>query len=166
MWMSKTITTRIMICLAALTVPLQGFSAASCHCGPRCSQSITNCCSDQEQTRLGETPSCCCTDAPVCHCGDNAEITKDSASSSESQSAEPGTCSCGADCHCSAQSQPVSPLIPSPVEKNPAEKLVSLSQLTVVSTVIAQPQTPGIPGCITAPQASLDRCVSLCRFTL
>lgn len=166
MWMSKTITTRIMICLAALTVPLQGLSAAACHCGSHCSQTVTNCCSDQEQTQHGETSSCCCTDAPVCHCGENVEITKDSTSSSGSQSSEPGTCSCGADCHCSSPSQPVSPLIPSPVEKNPAEILVSLSQMMVLATVISQPQTPGIPRYITAPQASLDRYVSLCRFTL
>lgn len=177
MWMTNTITTRILICLAILTVPLQGLPAAFCNCCLGCSQSVSNCCSNLDQTRVGETFPCCCTGASICHCGEGAEFATDSASRCESQSevddccienqaVEPGTCSCGTNCHCGEQSQPVSPLVPSPGEKNPSEKLVSLSQLTVVTTVIDQPPTPGRPRCISAPLVSLDRCVSLCRFTL
>ena len=163
MWMTNTITTRILICLAMLTVPLQDLPAASCNCSLGCSLSFTNC--------------CCCTGAPICHCGEGTEITTDSASGCESQSekdaccietqaAEPGSCSCGTNCHCGKQSQPVSPLVPSSDAKNPSEKLVSLSQLTVVTTLVDQPPKLGKPRCISASLVSLDRCISLCRFTL
>jgi len=163
MGMTNTITTRILICLAILTVPLQGLPAASCNCSLGCSQSVMNC--------------CCCTGAPVCHCGEGTEITTESTSGCESQSevdascieiqaTEPGTCSCGTECHCGEQRQPVSPLVPSSDAKNPSEKLVSLSQLTMVTTIVDQPPKSGKPRCISAPLVSLDRCVSLCRFTL
>lgn len=177
MWMSKTITTRIMICLAALTVPLQGLPAASCHCCSGHSQSDTECCSGQGTSTDNKTARCCCTGASVCHCADNAELPAISASrleslpadnscSSEIQAVEPGTCSCGTDCHCGSQNQPVSPLAPAPVEKNPAEKIVDFPEVIFVVTIDNLSQTAGKTHTCTAPQAALDRCVSLCRFTL
>lgn len=177
MWMSKTITTRIMVCLAALTVPLQGLPAASCHCCPGQSQTDTECCSEQGSSTDSQTTRCRCTGAAVCHCSDDAELPSISAPtlesrpsditcSSEIQAVESGTCSCGTDCHCGSHHQPVSPLAPAPVENNPAEKLVDFPEVVFVVTIDNLSQTAGKTHFNAAPQAALDRCVSLCRFTL
>ena len=184
MSMTRNITTRTLIWLTAILVPVQGLPAAACGCasGKRCDQKVeqsSNCCgassSDAAAThnccQSQSTGACRCTGAKVCRCGENSDCKSaesccgtDACCSNEGGSA----CSCGTNCQCGSNHMPEKPVAP-PVENNTAEKVASDSVLTVsLSTVYEPPAARRTPqtSVETDVLAALDRCAALCRFTL
>jgi len=161
MWITRTIAARTLIWLAAIAIPVQSVPAASCAC-----TGGNACYSENEQTQ-----GCCCSAEKVregrCCCARRKAESRHSCCSNAKSSHDSG-CKCGINCQC-GKSQPPQPTAP-PVERNsPTEKVVSDGALAVFIAGVVLPEV--LPqridvsielGTVTA----LDRCVSLCRFTL
>lgn len=163
------IAARTLIWLAALTMPVQGISMASCGC---CSSE--SCCASAEQSAC-----CCCSTARSgnggrCCAGKRLEsgrlqrsIPHESGASSCEFCQTGSDRTCGPTCQCgkAQQSAPATP----PVESNVAENLaMDLVSSPIVATAY-QPQVTrqhDAPSSASDGLAVMDRCVSLCRFTL
>lgn len=160
MWTSKYIAARTLIWLAAIAAPVQELPAESCGCVGRTAscqrhvESKSSCCRSAAKAREG----CCSAQrkTAIVHacCGD--------------QTGQKSTCNCGLSCQC-GKSKPAQPTAP-PVEINsPTEKVVSDGALAVFISGVVLPEVP--PQRIDASfelgtVTALDRCASLCRFTL
>ena len=159
MSMTRNINVRTLIWLTAILVPVQGLPAGSCGCtgGKTCckeEQSISCCCS-AEKVRAG---TCCCGQVRAeashsCFCN--------------SRSGQDSTCECGINCQCGKTKHQV-PATP-PAETNQAEKVASDSLTTCCVATTCKPQTTQrheYTSTVVDAIAALDRCASLCRFTL
>lgn len=151
----KNTIRQAFVWVVVLMIPVQSLPAATCACGPSsscCSESASgesSCCSAEKQ--VGTTDSCCST-TPCCSTTENGSSSG---------------CQCGIHCQCGQDEQP-SPSTP-PVESNAAEKLANASLWTVSVTILYQPhvtQRRNDSSAAADSLAALDRCVSLCRFTL
>ena len=157
MWITRDIVARTLIWLAAIAVPVQGLPAASCGCASdktSCKAGDACCCS-AEIVRRGR---CCCTTRQV---GTAHSCCSKAAGGQES------ACKCGLNCQCGKPKQP-KPATP-PVENNRTEKVASNSFTTVSVAIVYRPETTrrrdGRCAHVDVVTA-LDRCTSLCRFTL
>ena len=160
MWITRAITARTLIWLAAITVPVQGLPAASCGCngGTTCcnARQSQGCCCSAEKVREGR---CCCA---------RREAESGRSCCGKAKSSHDSGCQCGVNCQCgkAKQSQPATP---NPSENSSAEKIASDAASAV--SVVAVYQPPLLPRGNKEPVQSdaftaQDRCVSLCRFTL
>lgn len=162
MWTTGSLYTRILICLAALTVPLQGLPAATCTCCPGYALADADCCSSQDKS-----VPCCCTGASRCQCSETASHGDSlSACCDDSQTVESATCQCGADCHCGESPANPIPLTPAPVQKSPTEQLTETKTSELTLTLITQVQATKPINCISVSEYASDRCACLCCFTL
>lgn len=158
MWTTGSLYSRILICLAALTVPLQGLPAATCTCCPGHGLTVADCCSSQNNST-----SCCCTGASLCQCSDS---DADSACCDDNQVGEPTACHCGSSCHCGESHSTPIPLTPAPVQKTPTEQLTESSRSASTTTLITQVRTTRPVSCFSGSERAADRCACLCCFTL
>lgn len=169
MWITRPLTTRIIVWLAAITIPLQGMSSVLCGCSQiptpfsvnnflvnnelafgsaegwtegqdSCCQSTSSCCASESSTESG------------CQCDDNSQ----------------GSCQCGDNCLCSSGKIPAEPTAP-PIENSSPERVVPDSTSAASFSTVFLPAFSrqhlelGI-GAIAL--TAHDCCVSLCRFTL
>ena len=193
MCMTQHIAARAMVWLAAIVLPLQGVPTAACSCmtsatsannreqPPSCggvsSASVSDtspapCCSQKSVSR------CRCAGATTCCCGEVSSSQQPSRSccsgSTRSQSccsSDDGSsgCSCGDNCQCGQNDSPPQPTVP-PLENNSPERIVADSAAAASCEAAAHP-SPTLrrhsDRCAGAnPPSALDRCVSLCRFTI
>ncbi len=160
MWITKNTTVRSLIWLAAITVPVQGLPAASCGCtgGKTCckKEQFKGCCCLAAKDREGRY--CCAKQQPAAthSCCSKAGSGQDLA------------CKCGFNCPCGKTSRQT-PATPPVENNNQTEKAASDSLATNSVAIVDQLQitqrhqdASGVAEALTA----LDRCVSLCRFTL
>jgi hypothetical protein len=140
-----------------------------------------SCCS---QKRIGR---CCCTGAKVCRCGEGSPCRRQSraccsvqatngscCSGSDSVARQKAGCQCGADCPCGANCQCGKPNAPSepaapPVENSSPERIVASSAAVASLATVCQPSTTRqhLDRCAKADAlAAVDRCITLCRFTI
>lgn len=194
MWIINNIAARTLIWLAVVTTAVQGLPAASCGCasGKSCCQKdeqSKGCCSGTSSAT--KQHSCCqqqssgpcrCTGAKICRCGDASPCrekaqsccagraaTKTSTCCSSCDTAGKPVCQCGTNCQCSVNKEPVEPATPPPVESNSTEKVASDSVSTVsLATAYQAPSARRTRDAshLTDALAALDRCATLCRFTL
>lgn len=141
---SKNIFARLLIWLAAIAIPVQGFSAAACGCGTHKKRSPK------------ETQSACC-------CSQKQNQSHTCCGAAET----PATCKCKADCRCGTSNQP-GPAIPP--RQNTLEERLSNDWIPVVSSktsfgihTFRQHQKMSFEYSSTV---ALNRCVSLCRLTI
>ncbi len=168
MWNTRIITARILVWLAAISVPVQSLPA-SCACSD-----IATCCPE-----TGHQRHCCCSATKIrqgrcCCCrARNRDDARQNAAGERSccqghrQTPAP-KCTCGVNCQC-GKANPTKH-VPPPVEnENSTEKLAktasSLACVTVVSLVPARGRRNEEMSA-THTFGALNRCVSLCRFTL
>ena len=160
MWTSKYIAARTLIWLAAIAVPVHGLPAESCGC-----VGSTACC--QTDT---ESKSCCCRSAAKARGGCCSAQRKTAVAHAccSDQTGQKSACNCGLSCQC-GKSQPPQPTTPPVESNNSTEKVVSDATAAAFIADVVLPEVP--------PQridvsieldtvTALDRCVSLCRFTL
>ena len=158
MWTTNRFAARTLIWLAAIAVPVQGISAASCGCArsKSCIQknetsNDRRCCTG---TQAVARQTCCSAAQPetasTCCCSKTSEEQGDA-----------GTC--GKSCQCSSAEQRPMPTT-LPVDKNMTGKLRADSASTDVITGVDQQH--GNASSTTDALGAQDRCVSLCRLTL
>lgn len=192
MYFVRPLIARTMVWLAAVATPLQGLPTASCGCtagsdtvvATMKADTATSCC--KKSTR-----ACPCTGASICRCGEGSRCSQSNARSCCSSangghaSAQASCCrtcsccccggdsggagcSCGDNCRCSESEPPTNPATP-PVEDSQPDRVLVASSMPVALND-ALPIVPRASRLdIAAMAASLptvDRCVSLCRFTL
>ena len=137
------ISARLLIWLAAISVPVQGLPAWSCACSAGSNQA----CDEGEPQQ-----ACCCGDRDSC-CGRGQ------------------ACKCGSGCQCGKPKQP-QPAAPAPVDDSrPLEKLLADAEIVTSGTIAVVSEPPSLTewshGSDRAhAAAALDRCISLCRFTI
>lgn len=159
MWITRDIAARTLVWIAALAVPAQGLPGVSCGCagGEKCCQQerTSQCCCSAKKSRDGR---CCCASR-------SSQTTH--LCCSEAQDHQDSGCTCGMTCQCNKTHQQHS-AIP-PVENDHQMESVGGDLLTAISldTVDEHQATP-FPNATSADGTlgALDRCVSLCRFTL
>lgn len=158
----KDILLRTLIWLAVVAVPIHGLPAASSGCSGDdscCTQrESAGCRCSVERVRRGQ---CCCKRKPSC-CSARKKAEVDRSCQERGDS----TCHCGANCQCGRTQQP--PAAPLP-ENTKSEKLADeiLASDLVSVYVHVQPAKQNEQASPTADaNSALDRCVSLCRFTL
>lgn len=183
MYITHHIAARTLIWLAAIAIPMQGVPTVACNCSrvthsPKEIEPSQGCCSSASQQGLCRCP---CTGATVCHCGEDSSC-KQQTHSCCSESPEKksccsggtcpccaeGNCSCGANCQCGKSSAPTEPVCP-PVENNSPERIIADSTALVSLATIYQPCPTRHYLSVSADSAlltSLDRCITLCRFTI
>lgn len=162
---------RTLIWLAAMTLPFQGLSVASCGCDR------ANCCQNDEQPG-----GCCCSTDQVheerCCCAGNRAASTESCCAAvgqhpvsrcccQSHGGQGTACRCGPDCQCGKSGQPT-PTVPPAESKSPDKVVNGLVSAAAVATV-SRPQITRQhhdPSPASNALAALDRCISLCRFTL
>lgn len=162
------IIARTLIWLAAITLPVQAIPAASCGC-----TSSTN------WENAERTASCSCSEAKVlqgtCCCSRKASVPRASCCSNNRPAnttrcccnQTDSGCNCGMTCQCGKGKQPT-PAAP-PVENHSSDSLACDSLLV---SPIATPNQPHVTrrqddsSSVSDALAALDRCVSLCRFTI
>lgn len=179
---------RLLIWLTLCAIPAQALPASACGCdgNASCCQSddlIRGSCrkegpaTTQDCSQQRVAGPCRCTGAKVCRCGDSSPCcqSRPSCCSANSCCSTPGSggesgCQCGPNCQCGTSDAPTPPVAPAPIENSP-EKSSSDAAVTAASlAAVYQPRDTRR----TAPYASLemdvlaalDRCASLCRFTL
>ncbi|MCA9087995.1 MAG: hypothetical protein KDA90_05095 [Planctomycetaceae bacterium] len=135
------IAAKLLIWLAAMSVPVQGMPVGTCGC----TTSRTGC-------SVGESGehSCCSSGNSCCGRGEQ--------------------CTCGADCQCGKQ-QHQKPIAPAPVEDSQSvEKLLTTTAAAAnaVVTISIRHCSAGFPQADYELNAvaALDRCLSLCRLTI
>ena len=158
MWTCKHFAARTLIWFAAVAVSVQGLPAKSCGC-----VDSTACCQKGAESRR-----CCCSPAKThqgcCSAGRQAAATH---ACCGDQTKRTSACKCGFGCQCGKTKEP-QPTAP-PIEGNcSTDKVVGDAAAAFITDVVqqkVQQQHVDVSielGTITA----LDRCVSLCRFTL
>ena len=160
MWKMKRIAARTLIWLVAIAIPVQGLQAASCasNCNKCCSQDNeqSHCCGRSAEKRRDGRPCCALRRVSVsrsCCC--------------KTQSGQDSRYKGGVNCQCGKTKEPKPATLP--VDNNPAEKIGGESASTVFVTAVCQPQAPRRQNAASIELdalAALDRCSSLCRFTL
>lgn len=160
MWTFKYIAARTLIWLASIAAPVQVLPAESCGCVDR-----TACCH-----RHAESKNCCCRSAANARGGCCSAQRKSAVAHAccGDQTGQKSACNCGLSCQC-GKSKPPQPTAP-PVESNsPTEKLVGDGALAVFIAGVVLPEVPPQRIAVSIERdtvTALDRCVSLCRFTL
>ena len=156
MWTTRHVAARTLLWLAAMTVPLQGLAATSCGCGGvgGNAESPQGCCSVDDANHK----TCCCAQKrsathSCCQPADNQQSSG---------------CTCDVNCSCRNQS-PRTPATPPVENETPTDKIASESlaanPVTIVCIHSDTRRLDAAPSHALALDA-LDRCVSLCRFTL
>ena len=180
---SMNTTCRTFVWAVILMTPVQSLPAATCGCG------TSNSCGEQEEqfngcscsVQLVRSGRCCCAKKRTAEsrrrccksrpkgscCRAGKLIGKNSTCCSSKNGEQRSSCDCGIDCQCGKSHQP-RPTAP-PVENNTAEKLASNSiTIAPAGFVCTTQNTQRYRVASTARDAvgALDRCVSLCRFTI
>lgn len=154
-----------LIWTIALAIPFQGVPARSCDCtASRSAVSASTCgrCSSQQ------AKSCCFSLCPKHGCC-SSEHRQAKACCCCCCQAGSGCqhCTCSIDCPC-RQAKPLPPSAP-PAEQRPLDEVLTLG-LASVSTVAVVPSLNSQPSIVTIASSdgmrAVDRCISLCRFTL
>ncbi|MFT5522453.1 MAG: hypothetical protein ACI9G1_000187 [Pirellulaceae bacterium] len=166
MWVFSKIAPHSLVWLLAISVSTQGFPIVSCGCSSSSvcgiDQSAQCCCS----TELVRNDKCCCSSK-------KSQQHSCCSSSKRTQRLAAGcckggtTCTCGPMCSCGQVNLPV-PTAP-PTEEHQTEKVTADSITISLLDSTHQPQIA--PTNRSAAKAigiltAMDRCVSLCRFTL
>jgi hypothetical protein len=159
MWTTKYFAIRCLIWLAALALPVQGFTAADCGCA-----STKNCCQ-------GQSTACCCSRAKVqmgpCCCTGNRTADNGSSCCNATSNSGSSACNCGGNCQCGQDQQPT-PATP-PVENESSQKTtgeIASAVCVATSYQLDCLQRQHGTSVQTDSLTSLDRCACLCRFTL
>ncbi len=183
MWITQHIAARTLVWLAAMVIPVQGFPSVACGCTrdtTAIEESVSSqaCCNATSQTTSSRCP---CTGANICRCGEDSSCKRQDRTCCSARTAlhsccsgsgcaccAEGTCSCGANCQCGNNNAPTNPVAP-PVENNSNERIVADSTALASLATIYQPcptrhQLDVSAG--TDASSSLDRCITLCRFTI
>ena len=176
-------------------MPVQVLPAAACGCtsGKSCcepdEQSKDCQCAASREGSAEARHSCCqqrapgpcrCTGEKVGRCGESSRCRKQPKSccagrvakgtccaANDSVTFGASACKCGVNCQCNTSKEP-KPDTP-PVENNSSRKVAGESNSTVSVGTVYQPQTTwrhNVAFVEADALAALDRCVSLCRFTL
>jgi hypothetical protein len=168
MWMTQQLTARILVWMAAVAIPLQGWPTTGCGCAGGkvssdqtcqkqhcrdCSRSAPDnepgdCCNQQVANR------CCSTEAKVCRCGETSPCpphsspccsgnrTTGNCCSSSDMTASAGSsgseCQCGSDCRCGNGKVPPEPAAP-PAETSSPERMIADSAGAASSGAIYLP---------------------------
>lgn len=174
MRITQHIAARTFVWLAAVAIPLQGLPAFTCGCDSvaTCShktETVPSCCSTGKTnsgccSKNKTTASCCSKDksSGSCCSSDEAKTTGKGGCLCE------GSCTCGANCQCGKDSVPAEPTAP-PVENSSPKRVVADSAAAASIAAIYQPSSTGRhPNVCTGATAlsALDRCATLCRFTI
>lgn len=175
------IVARTLVWLAAATLPLQGLPVTSCSC-----TSVTACSVTAEQSHgcccSGKNPANCpCTGAKVCRCGKASPCQRQDHRNCCTRGARchcclgeccsparGGPCPCGANCQCGKNNGPTAPAVP-PVEHSSPERIVAATAAAVTFVTVQQASTTrqhSETRAGTDALSALDRCVTLCRFTI
>ncbi len=162
---ATNIMARVLIWLATLATSAQGLQAATCGCGggestcQTTASASAGCC----QAETPVEPACCCAAEQAA-----ARSTGDRPSCFGHGDSASSPCQCGLECRCKQVRAPA-PATP-PNENRTAEK-VGVDAASAFSTItiwlppaIFQQHTHATT--VTCGVAALDRCISLCRFTL
>lgn len=150
---------KFVLWLIAITIPVQGFPAVPC----RCEGALVN------QHANTPNPGCCCglaeKKAGTCCCSNSDTASKPSCCDSCCGNAE-SECPCGGNCRC-GKSEPPQPLAPVSHEY-PVEKAAPETNFGDRALLLPTPKTPELDGShvSSSTATALDRCATLCRFTL
>ena len=181
---------RLLIYLAVLAVPLQGFPAETCGCvgchffgnslfgnslfgnslfgnsvSSRCCCATVRdeggCCSNSKSRQQDNSSSCCGKTK-----GEKSKGEKSKGGKSKGRKASP--CKCGSNCQCGKSHSPP-PLATPTTDTYDVEQLIHKNQSTVATTSV--PDFPSLTADVASrwqplPATALERCTSLCRFTL
>ncbi|MCA9068227.1 MAG: hypothetical protein KDA84_04855 [Planctomycetaceae bacterium] len=156
---NTTLFARLVIWLMAITMPVQNLPAASCGCSG---------CGIQQAKTDGQT--CCCElaerEAGTCCCSQRQAKSKPTCcSQGRNKSGSP--CQCGENCRC-GQSEPTQPFTPIP-QQHPTEKVAQDANTSTGNLLPLALQTMEGHSKATSlldTSTALDRCATLCRFTL
>jgi hypothetical protein len=156
---------KVLIWTMAAAIPIQGLPVGSCHCASAAESASVDrsvhgaqehagtCCSARGarhsccSARHRHAPMCCCCAGKACGGCHH--------------------CTCGIDCPCRQKKQP-SPATP-PVGQRPLEKVLCLTLDTTSLVAVTPHVRPQRLAAALSPfdaAGGLDRCISLCRFTL
>ena len=158
MWITKSIVARTLIWLAVIAAATQAYPELACGCATtnafaRKVGHAKHCCCATERIREGR---CCCArrKATMAHCcGDS--------------SGQDSACQCGINCRCGNTDSPNDATIP--VQNNTTPKVVSDVVLTISVATTDRPQITRRSNNASVESdavSALDRCASLCRFTI
>lgn len=187
MWIVNRFAGRALIWITAAAITAQSLPAASCGCAGRrsgCQSAVRPeyCCSTEAKgssccsQRTGSP--CACTGAAVCHCGDDRDGRTSSCCFERARPIScccaekdgDGQCQCGPFCPCNVSEAPKSlPAEPSTPERSSFQRLVASPAVDKASTdVVVLPSVRPTAESRWHPLAasSLDRCITLSRFTL
>ena len=193
MWITNNIAARTFVWFAAMAIPMQSMPVAECGCtsNATCSNKVEQLkgsyCASSSSAFESTSATCCsqraagpcrCTGAKVCRCSEASPCHQQSrtccsgnkASDSCCSSDKSGSsCSCGDNCQCGKNNTPAEPAVP-PAESNSAERILAdsaqaasseaayLSSLTTRQYLELSVRVDVL--------SALDRCVTLCRFTI
>lgn len=182
---------RAMVWLAAVAMPLQGLPAAACSCiASSDAVTATNKADEAPSCCNESTRACLCTGASICHCGEESDCSRSNTipccssvtdghslqrlSCCQTRSCFCGdesramSCSCGDNCRCGQSEPPAHPATP-PAEDCQSERVLvpSLMPAAIGNEAHILPRTFRFDSAaLSASLPTIDRCVSLCRFTL
>ena len=193
MWITQHIAARTFVWLAAVTIPVQGLPSVACGCTSGITSAVEveqskGCCCADSSSVAGTTPaSCCsqqtagpcrCTGARICRCGEASPCQQQSSTCCSGSKASNSCCSrgdsttgcsCGDNCQCGKSNTPTKPAAP-PVENSSPERNLVDSAAGTFSDTVYLPSTTrqhtDLCAGADAALSALDRCVTLCRFTI
>ncbi len=192
----QSVAARSLVWLTALVMPLQVAAPVSCGCaaGEHANrdeaQKALGCCAGGKAPgkaahaccqRRASSARCLCTGVEICRCGNASPCRRQAASCAKPRGAARGCgasyasaaaglpeCACGLSCRCGATEEPT-PATPPVENTTSAEKIADAAASAASDVAVVEPQNTQCR-CETPSEtftlAALDRCASLCRFTL
>ena len=169
MWITNSITVRTLTWLAASTMAVGGLPAASCGCS-----SSKSCCEKAEPSELCRCSAekvregrCCRGREPAVSVGSCCWGSHQDDASRAACCKTDSVCTCAASCQCgkAKQSMPSTPPVKNTITEKVANDLVSAT----TAAIVYQPQITQRhvdASSASGSLAAMDRCASLCRFTL
>ncbi len=158
MWITQHIAARTFVWLAAVAIPLQGLPAVACGC-----DSVVTCSHEIETT-----PNCCSTVKAEAGCCSTDKTSGCCCSKGDSKAAGNSCCPCGDNCRCGENNVPAEPTAP-PVENSSPERIVADSLAATSFATVYQLSATRRHSNVSAGAdvlTALDRCATLCRFTI
>lgn len=183
MWITHHIAARTFVWLAVVTIPVQSLPSVACDCtsGMTCSvegEQSQGCCCASSCCGIQTPGSCRCTSAKVCRCDEASSCHQQSRTCCSGKKAtnsccsddkSTNGCSCGDNCQCGENNTPAEPAVP-PVDNSSSKRILVESAATDSSATAYLPsattrQHLDVQAGVDA-LSTLDRCVTLCRFTI
>jgi len=160
-------TTKWLLCVLALSLPVHAVPASTCQCARGVEASTSSQSASGEVAAMG-APACCSPKSACCS-GHDETVTLSSCCGCCQQGEPSERCGCGDDCQCRLQAPtPATPALPPASSNQLGDELAKFQAVAAVASVpLARSTYPHLGSSAESiPPTKANLCATFCRFLL